>query len=200
MKNIRNEKGQFVKGHIPHSKGKKISSKVKKKISLAHKGKKLSEEHKKKIGKANKISHLGKRHSEKTKIKIRKARKKQIPPMLGKKCSENTKRKIGLANSGKRCSFWKGGITPESRRIRSSTELKLWRESVFTRDNWTCQKYGIRGEKLHAHHIHNFADYPELRTSIENGITLSEKAHKEFHKKYGNKKITREQLEEFLKN
>ena len=31
-----------------------------------------------------------------------------------------------------------------------------------------------------------------------NGITLNDKAHKEFHKKYGNKNNTKEQLEEFL--
>jgi hypothetical protein len=46
----------------------------------------------------------------------------------------------------------------------------------------------------------NFAEFPELRTSIENGITLSEKAHKEFHKKYGFRNNTKEQLQEFLTN
>jgi len=36
------------------------------------------------------------------------------------------------------------------------------------------------------------------RTSIDNGITLSKEVHKEFHKRYGIKNNTREQLEEFI--
>ena len=78
-------------------------------------------------------------------------------------------------------------------------EFRLWREAVFARDNWTCQKYGIKGGRLHPHHIKNFSEYPELRFAVDNGITFSEKAHKEFHKKYGIKNNTKEQLEEFLK-
>ena len=61
-------------------------------------------------------------------------------------------------------------------------------------------KSGIKGGNLQAHHINNFSDFPELRTSIENGITLSNKAHIEFHKKYGKKNNTEKQLLEFLKN
>ncbi len=76
--------------------------------------------------------------------------------------------------------------------------MKLWRKVIFERDNFTCQKTGIKGGKLHPHHINNFADFSELRTSIENEITLSQKSHKEFHKIYGNKNNTRSQLKEFL--
>ena len=70
----------------------------------------------------------------------------------------------------------------------------------FARDNWTCQKYKTRGVKLHPHHILNFSSHPELRFDKDNGITLSEKAHWEFHKKYGCENNTREQLIEFLKS
>jgi len=103
--------------------------------------------------------------------------------------------------TGAKCHLWKGGITPENIKIRHSLEMKLWRKSVFERDNFTCQKYNTKvSGSLRAHHINNFADFPELRTSIENGITLSEKAHIEFHKKYGFKNNSREQLQEFLNN
>jgi len=93
---------------------------------------------------------------------------------------------------------WKGGITSENHRMRESLEYKLWRKAVFARDNFTCQKYGIKGGELVAHHINNFADFPELRFAIDNGITLSEKVHKEFHKKYGIKNNTIEQFIEFM--
>lgn len=115
--------------------------------------------------------------------------KGNIPWNKGEKCPQ-------LA--GKNCHLWKGGITPINRAIRASFEYRLWRKSCFERDNFTCQKYGISGGKLVVHHINNFADFSELRFAIDNGITLSKKAHKEFHKIYGNRNNTREQLGEFL--
>jgi hypothetical protein len=101
-------------------------------------------------------------------------------------------------NAGEKSARWKGGITTTNVIIKTSPEYIAWRKSVFVRDSFTCQKYNTKGGKLCAHHINNFADFPELRLAIDNGITLSEKAHKEFHKKYGKKNNTKEQLEEFL--
>jgi hypothetical protein len=49
-----------------------------------------------------------------------------------------------------------------------------------------------------AHHIENFWNNPEKHFAIENGITLSVAAHKEFHKKYGKTNNTAEQLKEYL--
>jgi hypothetical protein len=102
------------------------------------------------------------------------------------------------AISGDKHYNWKGGITPIHTQIRMSLEYKLWRKSIFERDYFVCQKYGTRGGNLHPHHIKNFSQYPELRFAIDNGITLSEKAHREFHKKYGMDNNTPEQLVEFL--
>jgi len=102
--------------------------------------------------------------------------------------------------SGPESANWRGGTTTESQKIRASLEYTLWRKSVFERDSFTCRKTGIKGGKLIAHHINNFADFIELRLAIDNGITLSEKAHKEFHSIYGVKNNTKEQLEEFLNN
>jgi hypothetical protein len=118
------------------------------------------------------------------------------------KKSVETRKKNGnyQGRRGEKCNWWIDGRTPENKKIWKSIEMRLWRESVFARDNWTCQKYKIRGGVLRPHHIQNFAEFPELRFAIDNGITLSEKAHKEFHKKYGKKNNTKEQLEEFVLN
>ncbi len=100
---------------------------------------------------------------------------------------------------GEKSFHWKGGITPINLIIRNSAKYNLWRRLVLERDNFICQKYGIRGDKLRIHHLNNFAQFPELRFAIDNGITLSDKAHRELHKIYGIKNNTREQIAEFLK-
>jgi hypothetical protein len=109
---------------------------------------------------------------------------------------QNKRSKIRFCS--RECCFkFKAVDSPEKIQFRRSIEYRLWREAVYARDNWTCRKYGTRGNKLHAHHIFSYAKYPKLRVAIDNGITLSEKAHREFHHKYGNNN-TMEQMKKFL--
>jgi len=170
---------KLFKGRIPCNKNKKDSWETKKKKSESHKGKKY-----------NPMSFVGR-------MNISKAKKGKLGNTTGKhwkiRDTSRMRNKIGKKNGN-----WKDGLTSINSKIRSSIEYRLWRESVFARDNWTCQKYGTKGGKLVVHHIKNFAEFPELRFAIDNGITLSDKAHREFHKKYGIKNNTKEQLEEFL--
>jgi len=125
------------------------------------------------------------------------------PPAEFKKghiVKEKTRKKISKALKGKKNSNWKDGISSKNERIRKGMEFRLWREAVFARDNYTCQRCGQKGWKLHPHHIFNFSTYLDLRFAIDNGITFCEDCHKEFHKKYGWENNTKEQLEEFLIN
>lgn len=171
-----------------------------------------------KRGKSN--GRLGIKHTKKTKEKIglanrgwipsEKTRKLWIKQRKGRRISEKTKIKMSEAQkrignkppikNGKEHWNWQGGKTSKDIKIRNSIEIKLWRKSNMERDNFTCQKCLIIGGKLCVHHINNFADFKELRTSINNGITFCRNCHKEFHKKYGKKYNTIKQLEEFLKN
>jgi hypothetical protein len=118
--------------------------------------------------------------------------------MKNKKLSLNTRKKMSDNRKGKKHWNWKGGINPINDTIRKSFELKLWKKSCMERDNFTCQKTGQKGGELVVHHINNFSNFPELRTSISNGITLSKESHSEFHKIYGFKNNTLEQILEYI--
>lgn len=67
-------------------------------------------------------------------------------------------------------------------RDRNASEYRIWREQVFTRDGYKCRRCGQTGGTLNAHHIKQYALYPDLRFDPDNGITLCEKCHKEVHK------------------
>lgn len=66
---------------------------------------------------------------------------------------------------------------------RRCAEYKEWRRNVFERDNYTCQVCGMRGVKINAHHIKEYAFFPELRYKAENGVTLCVPCHKEIHRR-----------------
>jgi len=84
-------------------------------------------------------------------------------------------------HSGENCPAWKGGITPESIKERTGSKYKEWRASVYARDNWTCLDCGYRSGKLHAHHVFPFAEFPEHRFDVWNGITLCPECHRKTH-------------------
>lgn len=127
------------------------------------------------------------------KIKYRNSEKVRNAIEIGrikahKNASERTKRaltgKPNLSIRGNKNPNWKGG----SKSIRRSTQveelaLKNWRRGVFSRDKYTCQYCGEVGGILNAHHIREWAKYPELRLELNNGLTLCIVCHKGIHRK-----------------
>ena len=100
---------------------------------------------------------------------------------LGMKRSLDTRKKISDSKKGEKSYTWKGGVTPINKKARQTFELKLWREAVLERDDYTCQFCGIKKGKrqgMEVDHIKSFARFPELRTSIENGRTLCNPCHR----------------------
>jgi len=71
-----------------------------------------------------------------------------------------------------------GGVSTEEIRLRSSPEYVQWRKAIYKRDDYTCQKCGVKGGRLEAHHIKPFATHPELRFDVDNGITLCKSCHR----------------------
>ena len=163
-------------------KGQKRTEEQRKRISEGLKGKKFSDERKKQIG----LLKKGTKMSEETKLKMSLAHKgKKYKPM-----SEQGKMNLRKsALKGEKSPKWKGGITPINKKIRTTIEYNLWRNSIFARDGFICQHCKIKGLYLQAHHIKPFALFPELRFAIDNGITLCKECHKKHHKLFGKLKI-----------
>jgi len=177
-------KAGFQKGRTTWNKG--LTSKKDKRILAGEKHCNWGKHCSKKIIRKISDTLKGKHSSPKTEFK-----KGSTSWNKGIKCPQS---------AGKNHYNWKGGISKENNKARQNLEIRLWKRAVLERDNFTCQKYGIKGGKLNVHHINNFSEFPELRTSIDNGITLSDKAHRRFHKIYGKRNNTKEQIIEFLNN
>jgi hypothetical protein len=95
---------------------------------------------------------------------------------------------------------WNPNLTDEHRvdrrNIPGYTDLM---KKCYKRDGYTCQCCGKRGKglKLNAHHIRDYATYPELRFELSNLITLCTTCHYGFHSKYGKGKNNPWQLTRF---
>jgi hypothetical protein len=108
----------------------------------------LTETHKQNIGK----SLIGRKYKPITET----GRKNISLAHKGLKMTLETIQKRRLTQLGSKSHLWKGGITPITSKIRSSIKYREWRQKVFIRDDFTCQKCGKRGGELHAHHKKEF--------------------------------------------
>lgn len=94
---------------------------------------------------------------------------------------------------------WKGGITKLSSQIRNLPRYTDWRESIFKRDNYTCQGCKTKGVYLNAHHIYHFSNILQdfniedvdsaklcaILWDIDNGISLCFECHAREHEDVG---------------
>lgn len=72
-----------------------------------------------------------------------------------------------------------------------------WSKQILNRDNYTCQICKVVGGKLAAHHLDGWHWCEKRRFDLTNGITLCNKCHRDFHKKYGRKNNTEQQFLEY---
>ncbi|MDR2150111.1 MAG: HNH endonuclease [Spirochaetaceae bacterium] len=65
------------------------------------------------------------------------------------------------------------------KREAGTLSYRKWRNAVFTRDYYTCQKCHreFPKEKLEAHHLKPFSMAPELQFDVDNGLTLCHDCH-----------------------
>ena len=70
-------------------------------------------------------------------------------------------------------------------------EYRQWKTAVLARDGFRCGECGIEQGHvcpccrhrvtLHAHHVKPFSDNPEIRFTLDNGITLCRPCHEKAH-------------------
>lgn len=126
--------------------------------------------------------------SAESRAKMSAAAKARPSNRTGKKHTAETRALISQrtrerALRGEACHSYKDGKVAERRGERFGAEYKRWRFDVFMRDGFACQHCGdARGGNLHAHHIKGFADFPELRLVVANGVTLCEDCHGALHR------------------
>jgi len=107
--------------------------------------------------------------------------------MSGRKCKQCEKERIDM--------FYREN--PKNRKMCS--EYREWRKNVLERDNYKCLVCK-NGMNLHAHHLKNYRDYPELVIQIDNGATVCKKCHIKFHGKYGRMKNNEMQFQEYIRD
>lgn len=162
-----------------------MNQKTREKISKSKTGKSVV--HRASFKKGFTPWNKGKTMSDGAREKMRQAKLKSgtVPPSRkGIKLTAEHKEKI--VHRKEKHWNWKGGINPINDTIRKSTEYKLWRKSVFERDEYTCVWCGQAGGDLNADHIKPFAFFPELRFAIDNGRTLCVPCHRTTNT-YGNR-------------
>lgn len=114
-------------------------------------------------------------------------------------CGCYNRERTSEANSGENHYKYNPNFTDEEREVaRNYPEYSEWRTAVYKRDDYTCQCCGKRCCVLAAHHLDGYDNFLELRILLENGVTLCEECHKNFHHQYGYGNNTREQFEEFF--
>jgi len=125
----------------------------------------------------------GKKHSVETKTKMSTIRKNK--PCKGKPNCIDCDKKLSTygaiyckvhANAGGKNSAWKGGVTPANTLMRVKFR-KTMQKLIFERDDYTCQLCGIKGVDLQVDHIQSWAEYVELRFSMDNCRTLCVDCH-----------------------
>lgn len=104
-------------------------------------------------------------------------------------------------NKGKNHYNYNPLITDEERiKMRyeiSGNDRRVWRMSVYHRDEYTCQICREKGGELNAHHLNGYHWYEKGRYDVDNGVTLCDKCHSEFHGIYGYGENTKEQFVEY---
>ena len=125
---------------------------------------------------------------------------KKVPQTSGENHWSKNKKMLHI--SGKNNWNWTGGKSKMYRRVKGLLEYINWRKAVFERDDYICQKCGLRSGKgtkvyLEAHHnikkLNDMLREYKIETleeaskckelwDVDNGLTLCKKCHLKVHR------------------
>ena len=107
----------------------------------------------------------------------------------------------GVHRYGKENPNYKEDKTDEERILqRGILGYSDWRKAVYERDSYTCVVCGDNeGGNLQAHHLNGYADFPQQRLDVDNGVTLCNKCHKKYHTQFSYFHSRKEDFYKFLK-
>jgi hypothetical protein len=103
-----------------------------------------------------------------------------LNPFFGKTHTPEVKERLKKSSSsrlGKLNPNYKHGKNLRRPRDFKNADFQKLRNVVFNRDKFTCQITGIKGGRLHAHHLIPYWVCPEAFFDIENIITVSTETH-----------------------
>ena len=140
-----------------------ITEKTRQLLSESHKGKRFSKETKKRMSKsAKQYLLLHPRVGDKANNWIG---GKPLCRVCGKKLSNYCNKICASCAKGQNSWAWKGGITSLRELIRHCFKAREWSKQIFKKDNYACQKCGVYGGDLEAHHtrefIFTFREFPQ---------------------------------------
>jgi len=125
---------------------------------------------------------------------------KESNKLRGHSLSCGCRRREGINRPrGEAHPLWNPNLTPKDRKQSRDARHYRWRDAVLERDGHKCQISGLDASAgpLCAHHIEPWADRPESRYDVGNGITMLASLHVIFHRMFGQKGATRSDLEQF---
>lgn len=93
---------------------------------------------------------------------------------------------------------WNPNRTHDQRvKERKTGKDREWKIAVFIRDSRVCKCCGYEKVKIVAHHLNSYDIHKKDRYDIDNGVTMCELCHKEFHHVFGYGNNSKEQFDKF---
>jgi len=76
--------------------------------------------------------------------------------------------------------------------------LNIWAYKVKKNNSFKCLSCQADNQMLHAHHVLNRKQHPDLQYELSNGVSFCKACHFRFHVKYGKWNNSMAQVEEFI--